>query len=104
MCFRCVNRNAKMVCSECPMDPVVVMCDCAVPAGWPAHLQGPQQRATGFGRADCRGRGRVRRSCPDNTRRPDIPETQVSENQQTIASGKTNKSLMTSVLSVSIWP
>lgn len=83
---RCVNRNAQMVCSECPMVPVGFMRNRAVPAGRPAHLQRPQRRtAAGFGRSG-RRRGHFRFR-PDHSRRPGEPETQVSENQQTIASG-----------------
>lgn len=74
-----------MVCSECPMVPVVVVRDCAIPAGRSAYLQRPQQRATGFGR-NGRRRGHFRFR-PYNARRSDVPETQVSENQQKIASG-----------------
>lgn len=84
-CFRCVNRNAKMVCSECPMVPVGAVRDCAVPAGRPAHLQRPQRRATDYGRTG-RRRGHIRFR-PDDTRRPDVPETQVSEDQQAVAPG-----------------
>jgi len=88
-CFRCVNRNAKMVCSECPMVSVGVMCDHTVPVGRSAHLQRPQRFAAGFGRTGRRRRGHIRFR-PDNTRRPDVPETKVSEDQQTIATGRKN--------------
>jgi len=90
VCYRCANRNAKMVCSECPMVPVGVVRDRAVPAGRPAHLQRPQRRtAAGFGRSG-RRRGHIRFR-PDDSGRPGVPETQVSEDQQTIASGGCKK-------------
>jgi len=82
------------------MVPVGVMRDSAVPAGRPAHLQRPQRRATGFGRTG-RRRGHVRRR-PDNTRRPDLPETQVSEDEQTVASGMTTAKSSDITLSLSI--
>lgn len=74
-----------MVCSECPMVPVGIMRDRAIPAGRPAHIQRPQQWAAGLGRVG-RRRGRLWLR-PDGTGRPDVPEAEVSENQQTIASG-----------------
>jgi hypothetical protein len=74
-----------MVCAECPMVPVGVVRDSAIPAGRPAHLQRSQRRTTDFGRTG-RRRGHVRFR-PHHTRRPDVPETQVPEDQQTVASG-----------------
>jgi len=68
------------------MVPVGIVRDCAVPAGRPAHLQRPQRwAAAGFGRSG-RRRGHVRFH-PNDSRRSGVQETQVSENQQTIASG-----------------
>jgi len=72
------------------MVPVGVVRNRAVPAGRPAHLQRPQRRtAAGFGRSG-RRRGHVRFR-PDDSRRPGVSEAQVSEDQQTIASGGCEK-------------
>lgn len=84
---RCVNRNAKMVYSECPMVPVGVVRNSAVPAGRYSHLQRPKRRATSFGRS-CSRRGHVRLRT-GHSGRLDLPEAKVSENQQTIATGIT---------------
>lgn len=87
-------RNAKMVCSECPMVPVGALCYSAVPAGRPACLQRPQRRPAGFGRTGRRG-GQLRYG-PGDAGRPDVPEIAVSENQQTVATGKSITNLTTS--------
>lgn len=76
-----------MVYAECPMVPVGVVRDRAVPAGRPAHLQRPQRWATGPGRIPGRRRRWPRWFRPDHAGRQVLPETQVPENLQTIASG-----------------
>lgn len=80
--YRCVNRNAKMVCSECPVGVVRYR---AVPAGRRAHLQRSELRSADSGR-NARRRGYVQ-FCPDDTRRPYVPKAQVPQDQQTIATG-----------------
>lgn len=81
--YRCVNRNAKMVCSECPVGVVRYR---AVPAGRRAHLQRSELRSTDAGR-NARRRGYVRFGPDDTRRRSYVPKAQVPQDQQTIATG-----------------